>query len=63
MEIEIARCKGFYVDTVGRNKKVIENYIRNQLQEGYRCRPNLNGRIFRSFHWREKIEKKGKSNP
>ncbi|MCD8822339.1 MULTISPECIES: IS200/IS605 family transposase [Staphylococcus] len=25
--------KGFYVDTVGRNKKVIENYIRNQLQE------------------------------
>ena len=26
-------CKVFYVDTVGRNKKVIENYIRNQLQE------------------------------
>ncbi|MDH8856382.1 IS200/IS605-like element ISSep3 family transposase, partial [Staphylococcus epidermidis] len=26
-------CKGFYVDTVDRNKKVIENYIRNQLQE------------------------------
>ncbi|MCO4326101.1 IS200/IS605 family transposase [Staphylococcus agnetis] len=26
-------CKGFYVDTVGRNKKVIEEYIRNQLQE------------------------------
>ena len=26
-------CKEFYVDTVGRNKKVIENYIRNQLQE------------------------------
>ena len=26
-------CKGFYVDTVGRNKKVIEQYIRNQLQE------------------------------
>lgn len=25
--------KGFYVDTVGGNKKVIENYIRNQLQE------------------------------
>lgn len=25
-------CKGFYVDTVGRNKKVIEEYIRNQLQ-------------------------------
>ena len=26
-------CKGFYVDTVGRNKKVIEAYIKNQLQE------------------------------
>ncbi|REA75603.1 IS200/IS605 family transposase, partial [Staphylococcus pseudintermedius] len=26
-------CKGFYVDTVGRNRKVIEEYIRNQLQE------------------------------
>ncbi len=26
-------CNGFYVDTVGRNKKVIEEYIRNQLQE------------------------------
>ncbi|HAR6202433.1 TPA: IS200/IS605 family transposase [Staphylococcus pseudintermedius] len=26
-------CKGFYVDTVGRNRKVIEEHIRNQLQE------------------------------
>ncbi|WP_410254228.1 IS200/IS605 family transposase [Staphylococcus pseudintermedius] len=26
-------CKGFYVDTVGRNKKVIEEHIRNQLKE------------------------------
>ncbi len=26
-------CKGYYVDTVGRNKKAIEAYIRNQLQE------------------------------
>jgi len=26
-------CKGYYVDTVGRNKKTIENYIKNQLQE------------------------------
>ena len=24
-------CRGYYVDTVGRNKKVIEQYIRNQL--------------------------------
>ena len=49
MEIESFWCKGFYVDTVGRNKKVIENYIRNQLQRRYRCRSNFNGRIPRSF--------------
>lgn len=28
-------CRGYYVDTIGRNKKVIEEYIRNQLQEDY----------------------------
>jgi putative transposase len=27
-------CRGYYVDTVGRNKKAIEEYIKNQLQEG-----------------------------
>ena len=26
-------CKGYYVDTVGRNKKAIQQYIRNQLQD------------------------------
>ena len=26
-------CKGYYVDTVGRNKKTIAEYIRNQLAE------------------------------
>ena len=26
-------CRGYYVDTVGRNKKAIEKYIKNQLQE------------------------------
>ena len=26
-------CRGYYVDTVGRNKKVIQAYIQNQLQE------------------------------
>ena len=26
-------CRGYYVDTVGKNKKVIEEYIRKQLQE------------------------------
>ena len=26
-------CKGYYVDTVGRNKEAIKKYIREQLQE------------------------------
>ena len=26
-------CRGYYVDSVGRNQKKIENYIRQQLQE------------------------------
>lgn len=26
-------CRGYYVDTVGRNGKVIEDYIKNQLEE------------------------------
>ena len=26
-------CKGYYVDTVERNKKAIEEYIKNQIQE------------------------------
>ena len=28
-------CRGFYVDTVGRNKKAIAEYIRNQLHEDH----------------------------
>ena len=26
-------CRGYYVDTVGRNKEAIARYIQNQLQE------------------------------
>ena len=26
-------CRGYYVDTVGKNAKKIEEYVRNQLQE------------------------------
>ena len=26
-------CRGYYVDTVGRNEKTIKEYVRNQLQE------------------------------
>ena len=28
-------CRGYFVDTVGRNKKVIAEYIRNQLMEDF----------------------------
>ena len=26
-------CRGYYVDTVGKNSKRIEEYVRNQLQD------------------------------
>ena len=26
-------CRGYYVDTVGKNKKIIAEYIKNQLEE------------------------------
>ena len=28
-------CRGYCVDTVGRSKKIIAEYIRNQLEEDY----------------------------
>ena len=28
-------CRGYYVDTVGRNKKVIAEYIKNQLEDDF----------------------------
>ena len=28
-------CREYYVDTVGKNKKIISEYIRNQLEEDY----------------------------
>ena len=32
-------CRGYYVDTVGRNQKKIAEYIRNQLKEDYQADP------------------------
>lgn len=29
-------CRGYYVDTVGRNEKVIQEYIKRQLEEDQR---------------------------
>ena len=28
-------CRGYYVDTVGKNTKKIQEYIQNQLKEDY----------------------------
>ena len=28
-------CRGYYVDTVGKNEKMIKDYIRNQLEDDY----------------------------
>ena len=28
-------CRGYYVDTVGRNKRVIAEYIKNQLEDDF----------------------------
>lgn len=28
-------CRGYYVDTVSRNKRAIAEYIRNQLEENF----------------------------
>ena len=28
-------CRGYYVDTVGKNKKIISEYIKNQLEDDY----------------------------
>ena len=28
-------CRGYYVDTVGRNKRVIAEYIKNQREEDF----------------------------
>jgi len=28
-------CRGYYVDTVGKNKKMIAEYIKNQFEEDY----------------------------
>ena len=32
-KLSVSQFMGYYVDTVGRNKKVIEEYIKNQIQK------------------------------
>ena len=43
-------CRGYDADTVGRNKKAIEKYIRNPLQEDISYNPNVTSRVYRSVY-------------
>ncbi len=49
-------CRGYYVDTVGRNRKVIAEYIRNQLVEDMATDKLVQGELFDPFTG-EKIQK------
>ena len=42
-------CRGYYVDTVGRNRKVIAEYIRNQLVEDMAADKLVQGELFDPF--------------
>lgn len=50
-------CRWYYVDTVGRNRKVIAEYIRNQLVEDMAADKLVQGELFDPFTG-EKIPKK-----
>ena len=52
-------CRGYYVDTVGRNRKVIAEYIRNQLVEDMAADKLVQGELFDPFTG-EKIPKNTK---
>ena len=42
--------RGNYVDMVGRNKKAIEKYIKNQLGRRYSSGSDINQRIYRPVY-------------
>ena len=43
-------CRGYYVDTVGRNEAKIAEYVRNQLEEDIMERPNKHERVLRPVY-------------
>ena len=43
-------CRGYYVDTVGKNTAAIKAYIQNQLKEGFRIRSNVISRVYRPVY-------------
>ena len=49
-------CRGYYVDTVGQNKKAIEQYIRNQLQEDI-ANDNVNSKEYLDPFTGEKVRR------
>ena len=54
-------CRGNYVDTVGRNEKAIQEYVRNQLQENIAA-DQISLKEFTDPFTGEPVSK-GKSNP
>ena len=50
-------CKGYYVDTVGKNKKAIAEYIRRQLQEDV-ATDQISIKEYIDPFTKEKVEKK-----
>ena len=52
-------CKGYYVDTVGKNKKKIEEYIRKQLQEDI-ANDQISLKEYIDPFSKEKVEQKDK---
>lgn len=53
-------CRGYYVDTVGKNKKKIQEYIKNQLQEDL-VADQINIEEFIDPFTGKKVERKNKS--
>lgn len=57
-------CRGYYVDTVGRNKERIAQYIREQLQEDI-ANDQLTfdiERVYRSFRRKNKLKHTSEKN-
>ena len=50
-------CRGYFVDTVGKNKRIIAEYIRNQLAEDISADKLVQGELFDPFTG-ERIKKK-----
>ena len=52
-------CEGFYVDTVGRNKKAIEEYIKHQLDRDITLDNQTTKEYVDPFSHEPKRKKKG----